>query len=135
MFYHSSRLNKILHIIKIVENFGIINNWAKLGVKMESFFTQTPSITMDLINEDEGIKRVVYDFVCRIERASPYRSSVRFGLVEKDSGHYTARLEVMANSFEILLTKKNPCLTTLLSEFDTAFDERLKPWLEGRFSA
>ena len=90
---------------------------------------------MDLINEDNNVKRIIYDFVCRIERASPYRSNVKFGLVEKENGSFSAKLEVMANSFEILLTKKNPCLTTLLAEFDSAFDERLKPWLEGRFSA
>ena len=102
---------------------------------MESFFIQTPNITMKLINENDDIKRAVYDFICRIERISPYRSNVKFSIVEKNSGEYSARLEVIANSFEILLTKKKDSLITLLADLDTAFDERLKPWLEGRFSA
>jgi len=102
---------------------------------MESFFTQTPNITFNLIHDSDDIKRAVYDFVCKIERSSPYKSNVNFCLVEKESGEFTARLEVVANSFEILLTKKNSSLINLLAEFNEAFSEKLKPWLEGRFSA
>jgi hypothetical protein len=102
---------------------------------MESFFSQTPNITMNLIKEDEDLKKAVYDFVSRIERSSPSRSSVKFSLVEKQVGGFSARLEVSANAFEILLTKKNKSFITLISDFDIAFRERLKPWLEGRFSA
>ena len=102
---------------------------------MESFFTQAPNITMKLIDENDDLKRLVYDFVCRIERASPYRSNVKFNLIEGAKGNYSARLEVVANSLEILITKKNKSITELLKEFDESFNQRLKPWLEGRFSA
>ena len=90
---------------------------------------------MNLLEESEIITRSVYQFISRIERVSPYKSCVKFNLVESKAGEYMARLEVVANSFEILLTKKNASLETLLAEFDQAFDDRLKPWLEGRFSA
>ena len=102
---------------------------------MESFFSQTPSITMNLINNDYDSKKSIYDFVCRIERTSPYRSVVSFNVVESEEKEFSARLEVVANSFEILLTKKNNSLQELLKDFESAFNERLKPWLEGRFSA
>ena len=90
---------------------------------------------MKLINESDDIKRAIYDFVTRIERISPYRSVVKFNLVEKKDYIYSARLEVVTNSFEILLTKADLGLIELLKEISESFDERLKPWLEGRFSA
>ena len=102
---------------------------------MESFFNQTPNISMKLMNESDDTKRAIYDFVTRIERISPYGSVVRFNLIEKKNQSFSARLEVVTNSFEILLSKSDLSLVDLLKEISQSFDERLKPWLEGRFSA
>ena len=90
---------------------------------------------INLQSDDQHLKKAVYHFVSQIERTSPYLSTVKFYLAEGESGDYNARLEVVASSFEILLTKKNTSFIALLEEFKDSFNERLKPWLEGRFSA
>ena len=89
---------------------------------------------MKLSDNSEESKRIVHDFVCRIERSSPYGSSVCFNIVESESS-FSARLEVVSNSLEILITKKANGLAALIEEFDRSFEKKLKPWLEGRFSA
>lgn len=102
---------------------------------MESFFNRAPNVSINVKNDSSDLKRAVYDFVCRIERISPYRSCVSFNLIQNESGEFTARLEVTSNSLEILLTKKNFSFIHLINEFNESFDDKLKPWLEGRFSA
>lgn len=102
---------------------------------MESFSLISPNVKINLVQENELIKRAIYDFVGRIERTSPYRSVVKFFIVENENGLFSGRLEVTCTSFEILLTKQNDSINTLLEEFKDSFNDRLKPWLEGRFSA
>ena len=38
---------------------------------MESFFNQTPNISMKLMNESDDVKRAIYDFVTRIGEFLP----------------------------------------------------------------
>lgn len=102
---------------------------------MDSFFTQMPNVKLNLIHDNDELKKQVFDFVSYVERVSPYPSQVKFFMAENEKGHFSARLEVSTSSFEILLTKKSTSGEALFLEFRESVAERLKPWLEGRFSA
>ena len=102
---------------------------------MDSFFTQMPNVKLNLLHDNDEIKKQVFDFVSYAERVSPYPSQVKFFMAENENGHFSARLEVSTSSFEILLTKKSTSVEALFIDFRESVAERLKPWLEGRFSA
>ena len=102
---------------------------------MDSFFTQMPNVKLNLLQDNDEIKKQVFDFVSYVERVSPYPSQVKFFMAENEKGSFSARLEVSTSSFEILLTKKSTSVEALFVEFRESVAERLKPWLEGRFSA
>ena len=102
---------------------------------METYITSSPNIRIILKSENNEIKKSIHHFVSQIERTSPYLSTVKFYLAEGDAGIFNARLEVVASSFEILLTKQSTSYQAMLEEFKDSFNERLKPWLDGRFSA
>ena len=101
---------------------------------MDSYFSQMPNVRLNLNTESDELKRMVFDFVRHVERVSPYLSQVKFFVSQSQNEEYSARLEVAASSFEILLSKKNASMEALIEEFKQAYSERLKPWLEGRFS-
>ncbi len=91
-------------------------------------------VKIRLFSTSEELKKVIYQFVTTVERMSPYRSLVNFSIVETHQSNYIGRLEVSASSFEILLSKENDNIESLITDLKKSFTDRLKPWLEGRFS-